>query len=103
MSIEQFSPDTGKADFARLKQAKLRLSRRYVLALLVPYFAFIAAIVVAPEALGVSLGGGGLFTLGLVASFLLIIAGVLLTGSYLRATERSIDPLEHEVRRGGDR
>lgn len=88
-----------KADLARLRRERLKLSRNYTLVLLVPYFALIAAIGVAPSILSASLGTGGEITLGLILSFVLIIVAILLTGAYLRHSERVIEPLQRKVRR----
>jgi len=86
-------------DYRRLVRVRARLSAGLSLVMLVAYVAFILAIAFKPAALGVPLSAGSPVTVGIPVGVGLIVLAMVMTGVYVRVSNRLFDRLTEDVRR----
>ncbi|MDF3936550.1 DUF485 domain-containing protein [Pseudomonas citronellolis] len=85
-------------DFLLLVRRKQRLAWTLTSLLLLAYYGFVLLVAFAPGLLGQPLNGG-VTSLGMLLGVALIVFAVLLTGIYVRHTNKVLDPLNDRLKR----
>jgi uncharacterized membrane protein (DUF485 family) len=98
--MNQPSPNPAhNPDYLELVHRRRRLSVTLSLVMLVAYVAFILLIAFKPALLGTPIAAGSPITLGIPMGLGLILLAFVLTGIYVRASNKVFDPLIEKARK----